>query len=68
MVTIVADGIFQWILCDETNIILLLIPLKFVPKGPIDNEPALVQVLMLHQTGDKPSLPESVKTDIYMWH
>ena len=33
------------------------IALKFVPKGPIDNKSALVQVMAWatwHQTGDKP--------------
>ena len=37
--------------------ILIQISLKFVPKGPNDNMPALVQVMAWHQTGDKP-LPE----------
>ena len=27
---------------------------KFVPKGPIDKKLALVQVMDLHWTGDKP--------------
>ena len=32
----------------------LQISLKFVPKGPINNIPALVQVMAWHRTGDKP--------------
>ena len=28
--------------------------LKFVPKGPIDSIPALVQTMAWHQTGNKP--------------
>ena len=30
------------------------IPLSFVPKGPIDNIPALVQIMAWHPSGDKP--------------
>ena len=30
------------------------IPLKFVPKGPINKIPALVQVIAWHRPGDKP--------------
>ena len=44
------------------------ISLKFVPKGPIENKTALVQVIALHQTGNK-SLPEPMLpqfTDAYM--
>ena len=43
---------------------------KFVPKGAIDNKPALVQVMAWRQTGDKP-LPEPVLTQFpnaYMRH
>ena len=35
-----------------------------VPKGQIDNKPALVQVMAWHRTGDKP-LPESMDWRIY---
>ena len=48
--------------------ILIRISLRFVPKGPIDNKPALVQVLTWYRTGDKP-LPEPMLTqftDVYM--
>ena len=30
------------------------ISLKFVPKGPINNIPALVQIMAWHRSGDKP--------------
>ena len=30
------------------------ISLKFVPKGPIDNIPALVQIMAWRRPGDKP--------------
>ena len=42
---------------NEKLCILVRISLKFVPKGPIDNKSALVQVLVWRQTDDKP-LPE----------
>ena len=55
---------------NEKFCILIQISLKFVPKGPIDNKAALVQVLACRQTGDKP-LPEPMVThftDAYMRH
>ena len=48
-----ADGIFmqfhEWKVC-----ILIRISLKFVPKGAIDNESALVQEMAWRRPGDKP--------------
>ena len=44
--------------------------LKFVLRGPIDNRPALVQVMAWHRTLNK-SLPEPALTqftDVYMQH
>ena len=44
--------------------------MKFVPKGPIGNEAALVQVMAWRRIGDKP-LPESMLIpflDAYMQH
>ena len=38
----VADGIFRCIFMNEKFCILSKISLKFVPKGPFDNNPALV--------------------------
>ena len=37
--------------------------LKFVPRSPIENEPALGQVMVWRRTGDKP-LPEPMLTQI----
>ena len=34
--------------------ILIKIPLKFVPKGPINNIPALVKIMAWRRPGDKP--------------
>ena len=50
--------------------ISIRISLKFVPKGPIDNKSALVQVIAGLRAGDKP-LPEPMLTqftDAYMQH
>ena len=38
---------------NENIWILIKISLKFVPEGPIDNIPALVQIMAWRQTGDK---------------
>ena len=37
-----ADDIFRFIFVNEKFCILIKISLKYVPKGPIDNNPALV--------------------------
>ena len=39
---------------NENVYISIKIPLKFVPKGPINNILALVQIMASHQIGDKP--------------
>ena len=50
-----ADDIFRCILLNETFYILIeIISLKFVPKGPIDNNPALVYIMAWRRVGDKP--------------
>ena len=48
------DNIFKLIFLNENIGVLIIILLKFVPKGPIDNKSALVQVMAWHQTGVKP--------------
>ena len=53
---------------NEKIFILIQISLKFVPKGPIDNKAALVQVMAWRRTDDK-QLPEPMLTqftDAYM--
>ena len=70
MAAIVADNNFKCIFWNENDKILIPISLKFVPRSPIDNKPALVQVMAWRQTGDKP-LPEpmlTLFTDAYMPH
>ena len=51
------DDIFKCIFRNENVWILIKISLKFVPKGPINNFPTLVQIMALRRPGDKP-LPE----------
>ena len=46
--------IFNWIFLDENVWIPIKISLKFVPKGPISNIPALVQIMAWRRSGDKP--------------
>ena len=45
MAAILADNIFKRIFLNENIRIKIKISLKFVPKSPIDNKPALVQVM-----------------------
>ena len=49
-----ADDIFKRIFFNENVWISIKISLKFVPKGPINNIPALVQIMAWHRSGDKP--------------
>ena len=49
-----ADDIFKCIFLNENDWISLKISLKFVPKGPINNIPALVQTMAWRRPGDKP--------------
>ena len=48
------DDIFKWIFLNENAIISIKISLKFVPKGPNNNNPALVQIMAWRRPGDKP--------------
>ena len=47
------DDIFRFIFLNEKFCILIKILLKFVPKGPIDNNPTLVQIMAWRRIGDK---------------
>ena len=49
-----ADDIFKRIFMHENARISIKISLKFVPKGPINNKPILVQILPWRRSGDKP--------------
>ena len=53
---IFADNILKCIFLNDFENFKISIKnsLEFVPKGPIDNIPALVQIMAWHRTGDKP--------------
>ena len=70
MAVSLADDIFKCIFLNENDKIPVHISLTFIPRDPIDNEAALVQVMAWCQTGNKP-LPEPMMTqfsDAYMLH
>ena len=58
-----ADNMFRCIFVNEKFCILIESSLKFVPKGPIDDNPALVQIMGWCWIGDKP-LSEAMLTQI----
>ena len=49
-----ADSVLKCIFLNENVWILLKIPQKFVPRGPINIIPALVQIMAWRRPGDKP--------------
>ena len=58
------DDIFKCIFLNENMWISIKIPLKIVPKGPINNIRAMVQKMAWHWSGDKP-LSEPMIVTIY---
>ena len=48
------DDIFKCIFLNKSVFIFIKISLKFVPRGPIDKIPTLVQIMAWRRTGDKP--------------
>ena len=66
-----AEGISRCIFVNETIFSLIKNSLKFVPKGPIDNNnPASIQIMAWRRIGDK-TLSEPMLTwfiDAYMQH
>ena len=59
------DDIFKCIFLSENVWISIEISLKFVPKGAINNIPALVQIMALCRPGDKP-LSEAMMVNLPM--
>ena len=57
------DDILKCIFLNEKVWISIKISLKFVPKGPISNIPALVQIMAWHRPCDKP-LSETMLTSL----
>ena len=51
MAAMFADDILKCILLNENARIPIKISLKFAPTSPIDNKPALVQVMALSNLG-----------------
>ena len=49
-----ADDTFKRIFLNENDRISIKISLKFVAKGPINNNPTLVQIMAWRRSGDKP--------------
>ena len=70
MAAILADDIFTYIFLLENDRFSIQISLKLVPKSPIDNKPAFVQVMAWRRTGNKPlSEPMMTQfTDAYKRH
>ena len=54
MAAILAEDYFKCILLNKNDRIVIRVSLKFVPRSPVDNKPALVQVLAWRRIGDKP--------------
>ena len=60
-----ADNIFQRMFFNQNVWISITISLKFVPKGPINNIPTLVQIMAWRRSGNKP-LSESMLVSLPM--
>ena len=60
------DDIFKCVLMNAKSYILIRIALKFIPKCPIDDKSAMVQVMAWRLRDDKPMLIQF--TDAFMWH
>ena len=70
MAAILADDIFKCIFLNEDDKISIKMSLKLVPRSPIDNKPAFVQVMAWCRTYDM-QLPEPMLTqftDAYIRH
>ena len=71
MATNLADDILNCIFLNENDDRTpIQISLKYVPRSPIDNKPAMVQVMAWRRTGGKP-LPEPMMVqfiDAYLRH
>ena len=59
------DDIFKWFCLNENVSVAIKISLNFVPKGPINNIPTLVQIMAWRRPGDR-SLSEPMIVSIPM--
>ena len=61
------DDTFKCIPLNANLTISIKISLKFVPKGPLNNTPALVQIMAWRRPGDKPlSEPKMVRSPTHV--
>ena len=58
-------NIFKWIFLNENVWVSINMSLKFVPKGPVSNIPALVQIIAWCWLGDRP-LSEPMMVSLMM--
>ena len=70
MATKFADHIFKWIFLNENVWISIKISLKFVPRGPVNNIPALVQIMAWRRPRRQAIIGnnDGKFTDAYMRH
>ena len=66
----ISQMIFRCIFVNNKVCILIKFLLKFVPKGPIDNNPGVVKIMGWCQIGDKPLSKPMLNqfTDTFMQH
>ena len=62
------DNTFKCIFLHENIWVSINISLRFVPKGPINNIPALAQVMAWRRPGGKPLSEPMMVSDAYMRH
>ena len=68
MAATLADDTFKRKFVKENILISIQISLKFVSKSPINNIPALVQIMAWRRPGDKPLSEPMMFTDAYIRH
>ena len=62
------DAIFKWVVFNKKCYILIQISFKYIPKGPINNNPALVHKTAWRQPDDMPiSEPAMVRLLIHIY-
>ena len=63
-----ADDLFKCVFLNENVWIAIWISPKFVPKGSINNNPALFQIMAWRRPGDKPLFePTAVSSLTHIW-
>ena len=68
MAAIFQTTFFKWIFLNKNVWISINMSLEFVPRGPINNVPTLVQVMAWRRPGDKPlSEPVMVRVPTHIY-